>query len=285
MCGRATLSSPVEDVSRLFEVDPMDIGPARFNIAPTQPILTVRARSGMLDSSGERTDQERSAADHDRAAGIGVARELAIVRWGLIPWWAKPDEAKKIASKCIQARVETARRSPAFRDAFKRHRCLVVVDGFFEWKTLPDGRRVPHHIRKSQHGPFAIGAVWDSGRPPAAADAAADAPRPARIESCAVLTTRAAGALKDLHDRMPLVLSRDEWTTWLGGTVEDAARLLEQEQRLLDDRARDLVAVPVSTWVNDVRHDDPRCVEPMTGADDEAPQDQQIDFGFARARR
>lgn len=285
MCGRATLSSPAEEVARLFDVEPIAIGPARFNIAPTQPILTVRACRGLSEPSGERSNEERDAVDHDRSSGTVVARELAIVRWGLIPWWAKPDEAKKIASKCIQARVETARRSPAFRDAFKRHRCLVVVDGFFEWKTLPDGRSVPHHVRKSRHGPFAIGAVWDSWRPPAPADASPDAPRPARIESCAVLTTRAAGAMKDLHDRMPLVLSRDEWTTWLGGTVEEAARLLEQDQRLLDERARDLVAVPVSTWVNDVRHEDPRCIEPMTGAADEAPQDPQIDFGFARARR
>ena len=289
MCGRATLSSPADDIAQLFDVAPIDIGPARFNIAPTQPILTVRERTPPPPSTGERSDQERDPGDHDRGAGTGVARELAIVRWGLIPWWAKPDEAKKIASKCIQARAETAPRSPAFRDAFKRHRCLVVVDGFFEWKTLPDGRRVPHHVRKSQRGPFAIGAVWDSWRPPSA-DARADAteagvaPKPERIESCAVLTTRAAGPMKDLHHRMPLLLSRDEWATWLGGSVDDATRLLDQDPALLERRARDLVAVPVSTWVNDVRHEGPRCIEPVS-AEAQEPEQAQIDFGFARARR
>ena len=287
MCGRATLSSPAEDVARLFDVEPIDIGAARFNIAPTQPILTVRAvpaiRSGTSArktspaEAGEASDEERGADDHDPSRGTAVARELAIVRWGLIPWWAKPDEAKKIASKCIQARVETAPRSPAFRDAFKRQRCLVVVDGFFEWKTLDDGRRVPHHIRKSQHGPFAIAAVWDSWRPPVAEDASPDAKKPERIESCAVLTTRAAGPMRNLHDRMPLVLSPDEWSAWLGGAPAEAARLLEQD--------RGLVAVPVSRWVNDVRHEGPRCIEPVSAAAEEPPQEPQIDFGFARARR
>jgi len=284
MCGRATLSSPAEEVARLFDVDPIDIGPARFNIAPTQPILTVRARR---EPAHDQPDEARGTGDHDPAPGTGVARELAIVRWGLIPWWAKPEEAKKIASKCIQARVETAPRSPAFRDAFKRHRCLVVVDGFYEWKTLPDGRRVPHHIRRSQREPFAIGAVWDSWRPPLAKGTPPDAPKPERIESCAVLTTRAAGRIKPLHDRMPLLLSRDEWAVWLGGSADEAVRLLEQNEADLEARARDLIAVPVSTWVNNVRHEDPRCIEPLSEAADadEAAEDPQIGFGFARARR
>ena len=278
MCGRATLSTPAEDIASLFEVEPIDIGPARFNIAPTQPILTVRARPRAFETPSEA----EGSGDHDRADGTGVARELAVVRWGLIPWWAKPDEAKKIASKCIQARVETAPRAPAFRDAFKRHRCLVVVDGFFEWQTLPDGRRVPHHVRKSQHGPFAIGGLWDSWRPPTAEG---DARKPERIESCAVLTTRAAGPMKALHARMPLVLSRDEWATWLCGTAADARRLLEQDHSALDRRARDLVAIPVSTWVNDVRNEGPRCIEPVSADEDAPAEPAQIDFGFAQARR
>ena len=166
---------------------------------------------------------------------------------------------------------------------------IAVIAGFFVWKTRPAGRRVPHHIRKSEHGPFAIGAVWDAWRPPAPEGAPSDAnaPKPERIESCAVLTTRAAGAMNDLHDRMPLVLSPEEWSTWLGGSPEEASRLLDQAPDLLERRARELVAVPVSTWVNDVRHEGPRCIEPMSAATntDEAPQEPQIDFGFARARR
>jgi putative SOS response-associated peptidase YedK len=292
MCGRATLSSPAEDVADLFEVEPIDIGPARFNIAPTQPILTVRAQRPSAteptkpheesESDGARREHEGDAVHHDLPGGTPVARELALVRWGLIPWWAKPDEAKRISSKCIQARAETAPRSPAFRDAFRRHRCLVVVDGFFEWKTLPDGRRVPHHVRQSGRQPFAIAGLWDEWRPPLPEGAPAGVPPPARLESCAVLTTRSAGAIRELHDRMPLVLPANEWDAWLGGSVEEATRLLEHEQApdVLDERAHELVAVPVSTWVNDVRHDDPRCIDPAPLVSVELGSGQ-IDFGFS----
>lgn len=255
---------PAEDIAHLFDVEAIDIGPARFNIAPMQPILSVRM-----------------AGDLPRAE-----RRLAVVQWGLIPWWAKPEQARKIAGKCVQARAETVTRTPAFRDAFKKHRCLVVVDGFYEWKTLPGGRRRPHHVRKRQGGPFAIGAVWDSWQPPLPEGAPPDAPKPERVESCAVLTTHAAALMKDLHDRMPLVLPADEWTRWLEGPAPEAARLLTQDERVLDERARQLVAVPVSTWVNDVRHEGPQCIEPVLQEIDEpTPRAAQIEFGFVRARR
>jgi putative SOS response-associated peptidase YedK len=291
VCGRATLSSPAQDIATLFDVEPIDIGPARFNIAPTQPILTVRARRS---AAGETGDLEPSTP-HDPHAGTPVARELSLVRWGLIPWWAKPDEAKKIASRCIQARAETAPRTPAFRDAFRRHRCLVVVDGFFEWKTLPDGRRIPHLVRHG-HGkgaPFAIAGLWDRWRP-RKADGPPDketTPQSSlehegeRIESCAVLTTRAGGSIRDLHGRMPLVLPREHWDTWLVGNAEEAARLLEPEQATLDARADELVVIPVSTWVNDVRHDDPRCIEPapiVSAVAGPTTTAEQIDFGFTK---
>src|SRR5687767_9111197 len=105
MCGRATLTSPVEDVVELFGALAIDLGAPRFNIAPGQTILTVRM-------------------------GAQQRRELALLKWGLVPWWAKPAEAKKLGGRCAQARAETVTTAPAFRDAFKGHRCLVVVDGF-----------------------------------------------------------------------------------------------------------------------------------------------------------
>jgi putative SOS response-associated peptidase YedK len=218
----------VEEIAEIFEAEPIDIGGPRYNIPPTQPMLTVRSAEGH--------------------------RELRLVRWGLIPWWAKPDEAKKIGSRCIQARAETVPRTAAFRDAFKRHRCLVVVDGFFEWKTLPDGKRVPYLARKSQRTPFAIAGLWDTWRP---------APDEERIESCTVVTTKAAGQIRDLHDRMPLVLTADEWNTWLSGTTDDAEALLKPERATLERRARELVVIPVSTHVNNVKNDDPTCIEPI----------------------
>lgn len=212
-----------------------------------------------------------------------------MVRWGLIPWWAKAEDAKKIASRCIQARAETAPRAPAFRDAFRRHRCLVVVDGFFEWRSLPDGRRIPHHVRPSAGGVLAIAGLWDVWQAEEENDAP-EAARPEPIESCAVLTTRAGGHLRDLHDRMPLVLPANEWDTWLGGSTEEAARLLEpQTPKTLEERAGELLVVPVSTWVNNVKHDDPACVAPFEHAlgppgrphDSLPPGTRQLAFGFA----
>ena len=222
MCGRATLAVSAEEIAEIFDVDPIDIGPPRFNLAPTQALVTVRS-----------TDRETKS------------RHLEIVRWGLIPWWAKAEEARKIGARCVQARAETAPASPAFRDAFKRQRCLVVVDGFYEWKTLPDGRRLPYHVRRSSRAPFAIAGLWDRWKTDAS-----------HVESGTVLTTPARGELASVHDRMPLVLARPQWSDWLAGDVDEAKLLLRE------GTVDDLVIVPVSTWVNDVKHDDPTCIEP-----------------------
>jgi putative SOS response-associated peptidase YedK len=250
MCGRAILTSPAEEIAEIFGVDAIEIGPPRFNVAPTQPILTVRAREGH--------------------------RELALVRWGLIPWWAKPEEAKRIGSRCVQARAETAPRAPAFRDAFKRHRCLVVLDGFYEWKTTSEGRQ-PHLVRNGNGRPLAIAGLWDGWRPPAPEDD--PEAKPEKITSAAVLTTHAAGAIEAIHDRMPLVLPEDAWDAWLDGTDDDARAILSPPPDVLSERAGGLVAQRVSTWVNDVKHEDARCIEPFSELP--AGDAAQIDLGFA----
>jgi putative SOS response-associated peptidase YedK len=220
MCGRATLTTPQDTITAIFDVAPIDIGPPRYNLAPTQPILTVRLNR-----------EER--------------RELALMRWGLIPWWAKPDEAKRVGAKCIQARSETVRKAPAFRDAFKRHRCLVVVDGFFEWSG--EGKaRAPFLARREGGLPFAIAGLWDKS------DALGE-----RIESATVLTTRANGPIRAIHDRMPVILEKDEWQTWLTAADDEAAQILK-----LPRTSDQLITVPVSKWVNDAKHDDPQCLAP-----------------------
>ncbi len=256
VCGRATLTSPAEDIARVFDAAPLDLGPPRYNLAPSQPMLTVR---------GGATE-----------GGTG-GRTLAIARWGLIPWWAKPEEAKKIASRCVQARSETVQRTRAFRDAFQRRRCLVVVDGFFEWRT-ESGVRLPHHACRPDRAPFAIAALWDAWTPPALPSGG---PPPVPVESCAVLTMRAGGPIRAIHDRMPLVLAPDEWETWLAGSTDDAAQLLAQPEADAERRAAELVVVPVSTWVNDVRHDDPRCLAPRS--DDAPAPPPQLELGFGHS--
>ena len=155
-----------------------------------------------------------------------------------------------MGAKCVQARSETVRRAPAFRDAFRRHRCLVVVDGFFEWKG--EGKeRAPFLAHRRGKEPFAIAGLWDSWKG-----------SEGRVESATVLTTRAEGPVRAIHDRMPLVLAPSEWDLWLAGTEDEAAGFLSQPRERFADKARELVVVPVSKWVNDAKHDDPRCLEP-----------------------
>jgi putative SOS response-associated peptidase YedK len=214
MCGRAVVVSSVEDIAAMFGVDAIPIGPPRFNVAPGQDLLIVRAKP----------------------------RELAMARWGLVPWWSKDGT---IAQKCIQARAETIAKAPAFRDSFESRRCLVVVDGFYEWSGTGKHRH-PHHIHREDHRPFAIAGIWTYWQSPLDADDSV-------IPTCAVVTTAARGAIANLHDRMPLVLDGDERERWLTASADDAATVAGAGDRL--------VVVPVSTWVNDVRHEDAHCLE------------------------
>lgn len=154
-----------------------------------------------------------------------------------------------MGGKTIQARGETLARAPAFRDAFKARRCLVVVDGFYEWSGTGKDRQ-PHHVRLAEGGPFAIAGVWDSWKSPTGT----------RLETCAVVTTASRGPIRRLHDRMPLVLDGDERDRWLTASPEDAGTLVG-DTRAREARAERFVVRPVSTWVNDFRHDDPRCLE------------------------
>lgn len=220
MCGRATLSASPEEIAEAFGVAPVDLGPPRYNIAPGQPLATVRIPKG-------------------------GGRELALLRWGLVPWWTKPEDAKRMASRCIQARAETLATAPSYRDAFRDRRCLIVVDGFYEWKE-----KTPHHVTLPDRGLFAIAGVWERWRNE----------RGEIVETAAVVTTPSKGAIERLHDRMPLVLTPSERDAWLTGDVDHARRILSGGGA--GGGASQLVAVPVSSWVNDVRHDDPRCIEP-----------------------
>jgi putative SOS response-associated peptidase YedK len=232
MCGRATLTCPVEDIAEAFGVSPIPLWPPRFNIAPGQDVAIIRR---------------------------DVESELAIVRWGLVPWWSKDGKA----NRTIQARVETVATAPAFRDAFRSRRCLVVVDGFYEWSASPKGK-APHHIRFPDRRPFAIAGVWDSWKNPEGQ----------RIETCAVVTTASQGSLRELHDRMPLVLEGEDRERWLTAPPEEARAV----GATAGGRA-ELQAVPVSTWVNDVRHDDARCLEAPVDAPVALPAQTTLRFG------
>jgi putative SOS response-associated peptidase YedK len=201
---------------RLSSLPPL--GP-RYNIAPTQQVGVVRQ------------------------AGLGQ-REFVWMRWGLVPSWAKD---LSIGSQLINARSETAAAKPAFRDSFKRRRCLIAADGFYEWKK--EGRQnQPYLIRLKEGGPFAFAGLWERW------DRDAE-----RIETCTILTTPANELLRDLHDRMPVIFGPADYDRWLNPVAGDAAEL----QPLLDAYpAHDLVVEPVSPRLNQVANDDPGVLEP-----------------------
>ena len=222
MCARYTMATAPEELVEEFEATPTTdaIAPS-YNIAPTRDApIVVQSRAG--------------------------ERRLGLARFGLVPHWARDP---KIGPRLLNARAETAADKPVFRAAFARRRCLVVADGFYEWRR-EGGRKVPHLFRVPEGGAFALAGLWAVWRDPAGR----------RLSSFSILTRPAAGAVAAVHDRMPVVLARGAWAAWLDRRRDDPAEvrpLLERE------RGGELVGARVSTRVNDVRNDDPALVEPV----------------------
>ena len=232
MCGRFTLRASSEEVAAFFETNgPVPELRPRYNIDPSQPVTAVRAEE--------------------------TSRELAMLRWGLIPRWAK-DAA--IGSRLINARAETAREKPAFRDAFATRRCLIPADGYYEWQRRGE-RRHPWFIGAKTGGVFAFAGLWERWRVRADArlgGTLTDARPGDTIETCTILTTAANALLAPIHDRMPVILPRDAFGPWLVG-----------EAVALDPYPSEaLSAHRVSSLVNRPGNDDPRCVEPFTDSCD-----------------
>jgi len=165
-------------------------------------------------------------------------------RWGLVPSWAKD---AKIGSRLINARAETASEKPSFRSAMRRRRCLVPADGFYEWAGSK-GSKQPYFIGLGDHALFAFAGLWERWTDP----------QGEVLESCALLTTAAAEPLRALHDRMPVIVDPVDYRLWMDPDVRDPDLVAHVIARNLGSG---LVFHPVSKHVNDVRHDDPRCLE------------------------
>jgi putative SOS response-associated peptidase YedK len=199
----------------------------RYNIAPTQEAPVIRPR-------GRTSDAER---------------ELAELRWGLVPFWSKGPGTGPLM---INARSETVATMLAFRDAFRSRRCLVPADGFYEWKRPAARTKAPKQafrIRPRDNGPIAFAGIWESWR----------MPEGGVLESFAILTMESRGMIRDIHERMPVMLAADDFELWLDVAAPDSASVLE---RLRLQPVESLVADPVSSYVNTVRHDDPHCFDP-----------------------
>ena len=223
MCGRYFLTTPGDVLAAELELESVPEVEPRYNIAPSQPVAIVRA--------------------------AGPGRELAQVTWGLIPGWAKE---RAIGNRLINARGETVAEKPSFRDAFRKRRCLIPADGFYEWKKLTTGKQ-PFVLRRKGGGPIAFAGLWSSWKNPESGEA---------FETCAIVTTTPNELAATVHDRMPVLLGTGARSTWL----DSAAELEALSSLLAPSPAAEMEAYPVSRRVNDPGNDDPACIEPLPGS-------------------
>ena len=223
MCGRYTVRG-ILPVAELFGISlPPEFQQPRYNVAPTQDVLVVRAAGSGAPAEGRRGD---------------------LLRWGLVPHWASDPS---VGNRMINARAETAAERPAFRDAMKRRRCLVPADGFYEWKAASTGKRKqPHLIRMKDDRPFAFAGLWENWGHGAE-----------RVESFTILTTSPNELVAPIHDRMPVIVAPGDYDRWLDPKVDAVG--VKELLRPYD--AGEMVAQPVGTHVNNPANDTPACVE------------------------
>jgi putative SOS response-associated peptidase YedK len=202
VCGRFAFYSPAEAAAALFGVSAAPEVKPRYNIAPTQDIAAIR----------------------DNAKG---ERELAMLRWGLVPFWAKDPS---IGNRMINARAETVAEKPSFRNAYKHRRCLVLADGFYEWQRQGDGK-TPYFISLASGEPFALAGIWENWT---------DKETGESLQTASLITTDANDFMAPLHHRMPVILEAQTATDWLAGSNE-----------LLDDVAA--ITPPLQAWPVDKR--------------------------------
>ena len=221
MCGRYELSSHPEAIALAFGLaHPPDIHP-RYNIAPTQQVPIVRRN----------------------AAG---ARELVQVRWGLVPRWARDPS---IGARMINARAETVAVKGAFRNSLARHRCLVPANGFYEWQATRSGKR-PLHVGMPDGRPFGLAGLYERWL----------SPEGEVLDTCAIVTAAACASLREVHDRMPVIVPDAAYARWLDPSQHEVGDLLVPWQ------GEPLRVYPVSSRVNAVRNDDAQLVEPVAEA-------------------
>jgi putative SOS response-associated peptidase YedK len=247
VCGRFVQVSSPELLVERFGVD--ELATPRhepsYNVAPRATVYAVRDRVGGGGSADRRRKAGACDGDH-RDQDDTRRRYLSELRWGLIPSWAKDP---KIGDRMINARAESLADKPAYERAFRRHRCLVPADGFYEWQRH-GSRKQPIFIHRRDGEPMAFAGLWAAWRDGSVTDAE-------WLRSCAIVTTSANGTVAPLHDRMPVVLEERDWDRWLdpvSGDVEALARLL----RPVSDEL--LVAYPVGTAVNSADNDGPELV-------------------------
>jgi putative SOS response-associated peptidase YedK len=236
MCGRYVAAKDPAALMAEFETTgtlPQQL-PPDYNVAPTKQVYTV---------------VDRPLDDH------GYQRSLEVMRWGLVPSWAKNSA---IGSRMINARLESVAQKPAFRSAWRRRRALIPADGFYEWYTpesIGDAkpRKQPYYIHRSDGESLAMAGIFEFRRNP---EASPDEPW---LRTTAIITTDASGPMAHIHERMPVMVGRDRWEEWLDPTYQgDPGDLLDPASA-----AAQLIAYPISTAVNSVRNNGPQLLTPL----------------------
>lgn len=220
MCGRFSLTSGDRDIEEEFEVSiPTGYKP-RYNIAPTQEILALLQGEG--------------------------SRRLEFLRWGLIPSWAKDP---KIGNRLINARAETLFEKPSFKSAVQQRRCLVIADGFYEWRDTEQGKKVPVYVRLKSKKPFGFAGLWESWT----------SPEGPIIKTCTIVTTEPNELMKPIHNRMPVIVLKDVEALWLDPHAHGKEEL---QQVFQPYPSEEMETFEVSPLVNSPANDRPECVKP-----------------------
>lgn len=219
MCGRYTLRVTQAELREFFRAIGEFQQRRMYNIAPSHTVAIIREQGGVRTLSG--------------------------VHWGLIPFWAKES---KIGYSMINARSETVATKPSFREPFKKRRCLIPIDGFYEWKR-EEQENQPFFIHRQDDGLFAFAGLWDSWQ----------APDGHTIESCSIITTEPNQMMSKIHDRMPVILPISAYDAWLNTPPEKSAGL---KSLLVPLPEGELTCHPVSKLVNKPTNDVPQCIEP-----------------------
>ena len=221
MCGRFTLTADAKKLAESFvDFTPPRENPPRYNIAPSQPVAVVA-------NTGDN--------------------KIDFFVWGLIPSWAKDP---KIGNKLINARSETLAEKPSFRTAYRRRRCLILTDGFYEWRKNPDKTKTPMYIQLESQEPFAFAGLWEQWY----------SPHGDEVLSCTIITTQPNEFMSQIHNRMPVILPPEAYARWL----DPAEQKPDTLQPLLKSYpAEEMAAYPVSTQVNNPRNDVPDCILPV----------------------
>ena len=211
MCGRFTLTVDIATIARAFQVEPVLQTEPRYNVAPTQQVVTI-----MQDET----------------------KHLALLRWGLIPSWAKEES---IGNKMINARAETLAEKPSFKRLLTSKRCLIVADGFYEWKKEAGGK-TPMYFTLKNKEPFAFAGLWDSWH----------SPEGEQIRTCTIITTQPNEVVSSVHDRMPAILTPDVREDWLNPGLKDQERLLAF---LKAYPVEEMTVRPVSRLINNPKYE------------------------------